>query len=151
MHTNRQGRRKSWEKKRILLSWAFSVIQIEDNLKLDWTKAGQKLRCNWELMNWFVVFILSAAFVAEDDDTSSTFAQLRLGGVSTLAPRKYRGSRPIWEVTALCTLAALACFIGLILVANSQNLCLEHKRRASGRKPHEPTCQSGVPATACRD
>lgn len=81
------------------------------------------------------MFIPSAALVAEDDVTTSTFAQLRLGEAS-LAPHKYRASRPIREVRAPCTLAALACFIGLILVANSQNLCLEYERRAGGRKPH---------------
>lgn len=42
-------------------------------------------------------------------------------------------SQPMWEVTALCTLAALACFIGFILVTNSQSLCLGHERR---KKPH---------------
>lgn len=92
------------------------------------------------------VFIPSAAFVGEDD--GAALAQLRLGEISPLAPREDMISQPMWEVTALCTLAALACFIGFILVTNSQSLCLGHER---GGKPHRPTCQSGVATTAHRD
>lgn len=61
---------RNHENNEFTLCLAFSVIPIEYNTKME--------------------FIPSAAFVVEGDSTTSTFAQLRLGEVSSLAPRKYR-------------------------------------------------------------
>lgn len=61
---------RNHENNEFTLCLAFSVIPIEYNTKME--------------------FIPSAAFVVEGDSTTNTFAQLRLGEVSSLAPRKYR-------------------------------------------------------------